>query len=57
MAPGEMSSNDDGGEEREAFQEIWWSHDLAACHALQRRHFFFPVTRRPAVPVLVADEM
>jgi|GEM_PF-5439733 len=57
MASGEMCNQDHSGEERKAFQEIYGGPVYATCHPFQRRHHFRPVTRGPAVPVLMTDEM
>jgi hypothetical protein len=57
MASGEMGSEDYGSKERKGLQEICGRPIYATCHSLQRRHHFLPVTRGPAVPVLMTDEM
>src|SRR3954469_2150001 len=57
MASSEMCDENDGGKEGEGFQEICRRPVYATGHALQRRHRFLSVTRGPAVPVLITDEM
>src|SRR6478672_3547420 len=52
-----MGGNDQGSEKGQCFEKISSGPIHAANYTLKWRHFFFSVTSRPSVAILVTDKM